>query len=116
MAWASNTVEYNVVNSQQDFDPIDKFLWANLPFSVQYNGGPRFALGQPVACGERGATALGALRMCVSAPWAVDSWVTPAGTQRAIELAMQAFDAVAGLAGWPGQSIREARASVGVDR
>jgi arylsulfatase A-like enzyme len=33
----------NVVNSQQDFDPIDKFLWANLPFSVQYNGGPRFA-------------------------------------------------------------------------
>ncbi len=33
----------NVVNSKQDFDPIDKFLWANLPFSVQYNGGPRFA-------------------------------------------------------------------------
>ncbi|MBB6228462.1 arylsulfatase A-like enzyme [Polymorphobacter multimanifer] len=33
----------NVVNSRQDFDPIDKFLWANLPFSVQYNGGPRFA-------------------------------------------------------------------------
>ncbi|PZN93592.1 MAG: sulfatase [Alphaproteobacteria bacterium] len=33
----------NVVNSKQDFDPIDKFLWANLPFSVQYNGAPRFA-------------------------------------------------------------------------
>ncbi|WP_439547240.1 sulfatase-like hydrolase/transferase [Sandarakinorhabdus sp.] len=33
----------NVVNSKQDFDPIDRFLWANLPFSVQYNGGPRFA-------------------------------------------------------------------------
>ncbi|WP_426168382.1 sulfatase-like hydrolase/transferase [Sandarakinorhabdus sp. DWP1-3-1] len=33
----------NVVNSKQDFDPIDKFLWANLPFSVQYNGSPRFA-------------------------------------------------------------------------
>lgn len=32
-----------VVNSHQDFDPIDRFLWANLPFSVQYNGGPRFA-------------------------------------------------------------------------
>ncbi len=32
----------DVVNSRQDFDPIDKFLWANLPFSVQYNGGPRF--------------------------------------------------------------------------
>ncbi len=33
----------DVVNSKQDFDPIDKFLWANLPWSVQYNGGPRFA-------------------------------------------------------------------------
>lgn len=32
----------NVVNSKQDFDPIDKYLWANLPFSVQYNGGERF--------------------------------------------------------------------------
>lgn len=32
----------NVVNAQQDFDPIDKYLWANLPFSVQYNGGERF--------------------------------------------------------------------------
>ncbi|MSP42913.1 MAG: sulfatase [Alphaproteobacteria bacterium] len=30
------------VNSKQDFDSIDKYLWANLPFSVQYNGGPRF--------------------------------------------------------------------------
>ncbi len=33
----------DVVNSKQDFDPIDKFLWANLPYSVQYNGAPRFA-------------------------------------------------------------------------
>ena len=33
----------NVVNSKQDFDPIDKFLWANLPYSVQFNGSPRFA-------------------------------------------------------------------------
>jgi arylsulfatase A-like enzyme len=33
----------NVVNSRQPFDPIDKFLWANLPFGVQYNGSPRFA-------------------------------------------------------------------------
>ncbi|MBO6678828.1 sulfatase-like hydrolase/transferase [Parvibaculum sp.] len=32
----------NVVNSVQDFDPIDKFLWANLPFAVQFNGGDRF--------------------------------------------------------------------------
>ncbi len=31
-----------VVNSRQDFDPIDKYLWANLPFSVQYNGSERF--------------------------------------------------------------------------
>ena len=33
----------NVVNSKQDFDPIDRFLWANLPYSVQFNGSPRFA-------------------------------------------------------------------------
>jgi arylsulfatase A-like enzyme len=33
----------DVVNSKQDFDPIDKFLWANLPYSVQFNGSPRFA-------------------------------------------------------------------------
>jgi len=32
-----------VVNSRQDFDPIDKFLWANLRFGVRYNGGPQFA-------------------------------------------------------------------------
>lgn len=32
----------DVENSKQPFDPIDKFLWANLPFSVQYNGGERF--------------------------------------------------------------------------
>ena len=31
------------VNSRQDFDPIDKFLWANLAFAVRYNNGPRFA-------------------------------------------------------------------------
>ncbi len=33
----------DTVNSYQDFDPIDKFLWANLRFAVQRNGGPRFA-------------------------------------------------------------------------
>lgn len=32
----------DVVNSRQDFDPIDKFLWANLPYSVQYNGSQPF--------------------------------------------------------------------------
>jgi arylsulfatase A-like enzyme len=32
----------NVVNSKQDFDPIDKYIWANLPFSVQYNGSAPF--------------------------------------------------------------------------
>jgi arylsulfatase A-like enzyme len=31
------------VNSKQDFDPIDKYLWANLPFAVQFNGGKAFA-------------------------------------------------------------------------
>ncbi len=29
-----------VENSKQSFDPIDKFLWANLPYTVQYNGQP----------------------------------------------------------------------------
>ena len=33
----------NVVNSKQDFDPIDKFLWANLKYAVQYNNGERFS-------------------------------------------------------------------------
>jgi len=32
----------NAVNSKQDFDPIDRFLWANLPFAVTEDGGPRF--------------------------------------------------------------------------
>lgn len=31
-----------VENSVQDFDPIDKFLWANLPFAVTRNGSYRF--------------------------------------------------------------------------
>ncbi|MBC7505033.1 MAG: sulfatase-like hydrolase/transferase [Sandarakinorhabdus sp.] len=35
--------DLNVVNSKQEFDPIDQYLWANLPFAVQFNGGPRFA-------------------------------------------------------------------------
>ncbi|HTO09180.1 MAG TPA: sulfatase-like hydrolase/transferase [Myxococcota bacterium] len=33
----------NGVGSQQDFDPIDKFLWANLRFGVRWNGSPQFA-------------------------------------------------------------------------
>lgn len=32
----------NAVESRQDFDPIDQFLWANLPFAVTEDGGPRF--------------------------------------------------------------------------
>jgi arylsulfatase A-like enzyme len=31
-----------VVNSKQEFDPIDKFLWPNLRFGVRYNGGKQF--------------------------------------------------------------------------
>lgn len=30
----------NIVESRQDFDPIDKFLWANLPFAVVNNAKP----------------------------------------------------------------------------
>ena len=33
----------DVINSKQDFDPIDKFLWANLTYAVRYNDGDRFA-------------------------------------------------------------------------
>lgn len=34
--------DINVVNAKLDFDPIDKFLWANLPYAVQFNDSPRF--------------------------------------------------------------------------
>ncbi|WCL53849.1 sulfatase-like hydrolase/transferase [Gimibacter soli] len=32
----------DVVNSVHDFDPIDRFLWANLTYAVSHNGGQRF--------------------------------------------------------------------------
>jgi arylsulfatase A-like enzyme len=32
----------NVVNSKQDFDPIDKFLWPNMRFGVSFNNGKWF--------------------------------------------------------------------------
>jgi arylsulfatase A-like enzyme len=32
----------SVVNAEQDFDPIDPFLWANLSFNVRKDDGPRF--------------------------------------------------------------------------
>lgn len=32
----------SVEESRQDFDPIDKFLWGALPYSVQFNGGAPF--------------------------------------------------------------------------
>jgi Arylsulfatase A and related enzymes len=32
----------DVVNSKQPWDAIDRFLWSNLPYSVQYNGGELF--------------------------------------------------------------------------
>jgi len=32
----------NVVNAELPFDPIDRFLWANLPYAVEWNGGQRF--------------------------------------------------------------------------
>ena len=30
-------------NSKQPWDPIDRFLWPNLPYQVQFNGSPMFA-------------------------------------------------------------------------
>jgi uncharacterized sulfatase len=35
----------DVVNSKQDFDPIDKFLWHALRFAASWNGGPAFEPG-----------------------------------------------------------------------
>ncbi|WP_199556236.1 sulfatase-like hydrolase/transferase [Sandaracinobacteroides hominis] len=35
----------DVVNARLDWDPIDQFLWASLPYAVQWNGGKRFAPG-----------------------------------------------------------------------
>ena len=32
-----------VVNSKQPWDPIDRFLWPNLPYQVQFNGSKMFA-------------------------------------------------------------------------
>jgi len=32
----------DAVNARQDFDPIDRFLWANLRHAVNWNEGPRF--------------------------------------------------------------------------
>ncbi len=32
----------NAENARQDFDPIDRFLWANLQFAVQFNGSAWF--------------------------------------------------------------------------
>jgi len=37
------TDDPNAVASRQDFDPIDRFLWANLPYAVRWNGSRRFA-------------------------------------------------------------------------
>ena len=33
----------NAVNSKQPWDPIDRFLWPNLPYMVQFNGSKMFA-------------------------------------------------------------------------
>lgn len=32
-----------IVNAKLPWDPIDRFLWPNLPYAVQWNGGQRFA-------------------------------------------------------------------------
>ncbi len=32
----------DAVNSIQEFDPIDTFLWANLPYAIRFNGSDRF--------------------------------------------------------------------------
>ncbi|MGH7788313.1 MAG: sulfatase-like hydrolase/transferase [Candidatus Binatia bacterium] len=53
-----------VVNSVQDFDPIDVFLWANLPFAVRKNGSDRFQPDQYMTdyLGEQAVQAIEANR------------------------------------------------------
>ena len=36
------TDDEKVVEARQEFDPIDRFLWAALRFSASFNGGPQF--------------------------------------------------------------------------
>lgn len=38
----AKTNDPDVVGARQDFDPIDRFLWASGRFAVNYNEGPRF--------------------------------------------------------------------------
>lgn len=38
----ANEDDPGIVNSKQEFDPIDRFLWAALPFGVRYNGSEMF--------------------------------------------------------------------------
>ncbi|MBL6851783.1 MAG: sulfatase-like hydrolase/transferase [Alphaproteobacteria bacterium] len=38
----ANLGDPDIEESRQDFDPIDKFLWANLVFAVENNGGRHF--------------------------------------------------------------------------
>lgn len=53
-----------VEDSRQDFDPIDKFLWANLSFGIRYNGGARFAPAAYMTdyLGDEAASAIAANR------------------------------------------------------
>jgi arylsulfatase A-like enzyme len=37
------TNDPNGLEARLPWDPIDRFLWANLPYAVQFNGGQRFA-------------------------------------------------------------------------
>ncbi|HEY4944308.1 MAG TPA: sulfatase-like hydrolase/transferase [Rhizomicrobium sp.] len=58
----------SVEESHQDFDPIDKFLWANLTFSVENNGGHRFAPSEYMTdyLGDQAVSAIHANR---NRPW-----------------------------------------------
>jgi arylsulfatase A-like enzyme len=38
-----NEQDPDAVNAKLPWDPIDRFLWPNLPYAVQFNDGPRFA-------------------------------------------------------------------------
>jgi hypothetical protein len=60
----------------------------------------RIQLGQPVPCGARNGTQVSALRICASARWVAESATTDKGTERAVRLAMRAFDKLKFLTAW----------------
>lgn len=84
----------------------DGLAWMQRQMAVAQDGphpaaALRFQVGQAVRCGERKGIALSALRISASARWVAEAAEQGHGVERAITLAMQAFDKLAWLAERP---------------